>query len=56
MEVGSGAGTITEEGDNSNSDGTITDIVKVGNIEEESSNERKYDLVDDEDMSISVQE
>ena len=33
-----GSGTVTEEGGNGNSDGTITNIVQVGNIEEEGSN------------------
>ena len=51
-----GTGTGREEDDNVTTDVTVTDIFQLGNIEEEASNERKYDLVDDEDMSISVQE
>ena len=56
MDGGTGIGTGTEEDDNSTSDGTVTDVFQVGNIEEEASNERKYYLVDAEDMDISVQE
>ena len=54
--VGGGTGTGTEEDYNSTSDGTVTDIFQVVNIEEEASHERKYDLVDAEDMDISAQE
>ena len=51
-----GTGTGTEEDDNGTSDGTVTDIVQVGNIEEEESNESKDDIVDAEDLDISLQE
>ena len=54
--MGDGTGTGTEEDDNSTSDGTVTNIVQVVNIEEEASNESKGDIVDAEDMNISVQE
>ena len=54
--VGGGTGTGTEEDYNSTSDVTVTDIFQVVNIEEEASHERKDDLVDAEDMDISVQE
>ena len=53
--MGGGTGTGIEEYDNDTSDGTVTDIFQVGNIEEEVYNERKDGLVDDEDMGISVQ-
>ena len=56
MCVDGATGTGTEEDDNGTSDGTVTDIFQVGNIEEEASNESKDDLVDAEDMDISVQE
>ena len=54
--MGDGTGTGTEEDDNSTSDGTVTDIFQVFNIEEEASHESKDDLVDAKDMDISVQE
>ena len=37
----SGTVTGTEEDDNGTSDGTVTDIVQVGNIEEEASKKKQ---------------
>ena len=54
--MGSVTGTGTEEDNNGTSDGTVTDIFQVINIEEEASNESKDDLMDAEDMDISVQQ
>ena len=54
--VGGGTGTGTEEDDNSTSGGTVTDIFQVVNIKEEEYHESKDDLVDAEDMDISLQE
>ena len=54
--VNSGTGTGIEEYDKGNGDGTVTDIFQVGNIEEEASNESNDDIVDADDMDISVQE
>ena len=53
--MGDGTGTGTEEDYNSTSDGTVTDIVQVINIEGEASNESKDDLMDAEYNDISVQ-
>ena len=49
-----GTGTVTEEYDNCTSDGTIADIFLVGGFEEGAYNESKDDLVDAEDIYISV--
>ena len=50
-----GTSTGIEEDNNNTSDGNVTDTVQVVNIKEEASNESKDDLVDAEDMDISVQ-
>ena len=51
-----GTGTGREEDDNVTTDVTVTDIFQLGNIEEEASNESNDDIVDADDMDISVQE